>query len=493
MSRVCVRVYIICLCAAVVLSVHVAKEYVCQDPDTGTLHELNTTWRSTTFCGNYTCKIRRINTGQQPSKVFVSLFNQQARANPNNQTNGLSLTKILPELTKDNDRFLNKAEIQKITELLHSVKKSDLQAVIELYNVAQEMYKDIKVADDLDNKASEAVSGESRESSQHKTYWYEPNDEHRKVADMKPEGSEIEGSALYSPSPYPNALRQPYYYSQGRSNYPSYFPGSLFNNDGRVRYPNLPMNQQGVAYYQQRNIYDGPGPTPQSSCNPCVRPYQYQPMPMPANYPPRSTSNTYPYFLTYNYTSQGYNNYYKGNPWAYYDYYRNLPHPKPSHIQRNPNVLEQKQYSTDENSINAEIKNEQSWQTDPLPEDVINEIRANIAQRGKLINIPLKKRIKLERAAKVIKIDQNNRQTRSIPKENSEEKHSRESEISQKTIEESKSHENTEEMETYIEKVTCEPTTELGYFKMGNMNKTFPECCPQKIEDKQKFYLRSNL
>ncbi|XP_063547094.1 uncharacterized protein LOC134754686 [Cydia strobilella] len=486
MSRACVRVYIICLCASFVLSVHVAKEYVCQDPDTGTFHELNSTWRSTTFCGNYTCKIRRINTGQQPSKVFVSLFNQQARSNNSNQTNELSLTKILPELThtEDNDRLLNKAEIQKITELLHSVKKSDLQAVIELYNVAQEMYKDMKVDEATeDNRASEAVSGESRESSQHKTsYWYEPDNEHRKVADMKPEGSELEGSAVYSPSPYPYAQPQPYYYSQGRTNYPNYFTGSLYNNDGRVGYPNQPMNRHGVpAYYQQRNIYDAPGPTPQSPCNPCVRPYQYQPM--PANYPPRSASNMYPYLLAYNHTSQGYNNYYKGNPWAYYDYYRNLPHPKPSQIQRNPNELEKIQ---DENSINAEIKEEKSWKTDPLSEDVINEIRANIAQRSKLINIPLKKRIKLERVSKVIKLDQNNRKTRSIPEVHSEEKHLRESDISHKATEESKSLINTEVMETYVEKVTCEPTTELGYFKIGNMNKPFPDCCPQKIEDKQR-------
>ncbi|XP_061705538.1 uncharacterized protein LOC133516562 [Cydia pomonella] len=489
MLRACVRVYCICLCASVVLSVHVAKEYVCQDPDTGTLHELNTTWRSTTFCGNYTCKIRRINTGQQPSKVFVSLFNQQSRSNNDNKinhTNEFSLSKLLPELTKDSDRLLNKAEIQKITELLHSVKKSDLQAVIELYNVAQEMYKDMKLTDTKeDNRASEAISGESRESSQHKTsYWYEPANEHRKEADMKPEGTELEGSTLYSASPYPYAQQQPYFYSQSRTNYPNYFTGSLLNNDGRVGYPSLPMNQQGMpAYYQQRIIYDAPGPTPQSPCNPCVRPYQYQPMPMPANYPPRPTSNMYPYLLRYNYTTHAYNNYYKGNPWAYYDYYRNLPYQKPSQFQRNPNTLEK---IPDENSINADIKDEKSWKTDPLSEEVINEIRANIAQRGKLINIPLKKRIKLERVSKVIKLDQNNRKTRSITKIHSEEKHSRESDISQKSIEESKTLENTEVMETYVEKVMCEPTTELGYFKIGNMNKPYPDCCPQKIEDKQR-------
>ncbi|XP_063630253.1 uncharacterized protein LOC134801566 [Cydia splendana] len=481
MLRACPRVYIICLCASVVLSVQVSKEYVCQDPDTGTLHELNATWPSTTFCGNYTCKIRRINTGQQPSKVFVSIFNQQARADTNNETNELSLK---PDPTNDNDRLLNKAEIQKITELLHLVKKSDLEAVIELYNVAQEMYKDMK--DDAakeDNKESEAVSGESRESSQQKTsYWYESDNEHRKVADMKSEGTELESSVLYSARPYPYAQPQRYYYSPGRT-YPNYFTGSLFNNEGRVGYPNVPMNQQGVPeYYQKRNIYDGPGPTP--PCNPCVRPYQYQLMPMPVNYPPRSASDMYPYLVTaYNYTTQGYKNNHKGNPWAYYDYYRNLPHPKPSQILRNPNVLE-KIY--EENSINAKIKDEQSWKTDPLSEDVINEIRANIAQRSKLINIPLKKRLKLERISKVFKLDQNNRKTRSISKENSEEKYSKESDIIQKTIEETKTLENTEIMETYVEKVLCEPPTELGFFKIGNMNKPFPHCCPQKIEDKQR-------
>ncbi|XP_063394316.1 uncharacterized protein LOC134679341 [Cydia fagiglandana] len=484
MSRAYPRVYIICLCASAVLSVRVEKEYVCQDPDTGTLHELNATWPSTTFCGNYTCKIRRVNIGEQPSKVFVSFFNQKARAGTNNEINELSLSKILPDLSNDNDRLLNEAEILKITELLHLVKKSDLQALVELYNVAQEMYKDMKEDEAKeDNKESEAVSGESIESNQQKSsYWYETDNGHRKVADMKPEGTELESSALYSGRPYPYARPQPYYYSPGRT-YPSYFTGSLFNIDGSVGYPNLPMNQQGVpAYYQKRNVYDKPGPS--LPCKPCVRTYQYQPMPMPANYPPRSASDMYPYLLTaYNYTTQGYNNNYKGNPWAYYDYYRNHPHPKPSQIQRNQNVLEK---TYDEKTINAEIKDEKSWKTDPLSEDVINEIRANIAQRGKLINIPLKKRLKLERVSKVFKLDQNNRKTRSISKVNSEEKDSKESGIIQKIIEETKTLENIEIMETYVERVTCEPTTELGFFKFGNMSKPFPYCCPQKIEDKQR-------
>lgn len=341
------------------------------------------------------------------------------------------------------DRYLNSEEIQKISELLHTVKKSDLEAIIEIYNLAQEIYREMDenppdgATEPINNPTEKDLSKYGLEKIKglglgHTSYWYEPLSENgfRKPIDLKPDtdskasSTNIYDTTVYTPTMQPTP--------------PTFFQGASIksNNKGKSAYYYPISNFQKLAsyYHHQRPIYDAHSPHVRAPCNPCTiqqyppvygrRPY-YPPqkpslpsmlLPYPFSYQPYNTS-------TYGYSSY---NYYKGNPWAYYDYYRSNPygiltagHLQKKSIGTNPEINESQETDkkpTDHGNTSSMTEksnsNTKPWQTESLTEPDLADVRANIAERAKLLKIPLKKRIKLERVAKVIKLDHLNRQKR---------------------------------------------------------------------------------
>lgn len=295
--------------------------FYCRDPDTGKFYPVNTTWSSTTFCGSYTCKLRKLNYTTQSSSLREINITDAGATGPKNEStlqlipvnqtnikvlpvaqdynktktdfydnttdiNGERATSYLvisqntskenvkesithlkkkmekleiapdekninavneitpivtnhdtPEhlrntthnrklevlydipkvvaqkesvidsavhktskdtkenketepqkvsVAKDDDRYLTIDEINALTSLLQNVKKSDVEAILEVYNLAHDIYKEIdKNTDsgighnDLQNIQSnrrESTPNEhiSHEPNDHISYWYEP-------------------------------------------------------------------------------------------------------------------------------------------------------------------------------------------------------------------------------------------------------------------------------------------------------------------------------
>ncbi|XP_073961014.1 uncharacterized protein [Choristoneura fumiferana] len=497
-----------------------AKGYYCQDPDTGLLYSVNTTWPSKSFCGNYTCRIRVKEQDSAPvgSRTIINITRHnpkdkhkdipKAAENNNvkyklddnllyhiNNANNANFKSIV-ENSAD-DRYLNSEEIQKISELLHTVKKSDLEAIIEIYNLAQEIYREMDenptdgsteplnspTEKDLDRYGFEKTKGFNLG---HTSYWYEPLSENgfRKTNDLKPDmDSKAASTKAYDTTVYTTTL-QP--------TQPTFFKGAATKSHdiGKLAYYYPMSNFQRLAsYYHQRPMYDAHSPHVRAPCNPCTM-QQYPPVyGRRPYYPPQKPSLPsmllpYPFsYQPYNISAYGYSNYnyYKGNPWAYYDYYRSNPYQilsaagrvQKKSIAANTDTSESKEgdkKSVDNGDTSSMTEksnsNTKPWQTESLTEADLADVRANIAERAKLLKIPLKKRIKLERVAKVIKLDHLNRQKR-------------EAEIVQESP---KDDTKKEVVELYIEKTMCTSSTEPGYFRVGNMSQPFPECCPQKIE-----------
>lgn len=295
--------------------------FYCRDPDTGKFYPVNTTWSSTTFCGSYTCKVRKLNyTAQRTllreikiidatskrlnnelsisqlkasnrtndkglsgiqnynktqtdlhektqardntspertnypalqdlskekakekitffkkkvdklevllddkiknivnesvpriykdnqkyldkathNKKFKVLYNGRTEVAQKKNDKEMMVRKNIEELniinqtepqkvstSKDDDRYLTADEITALTSILQNVKKSDVEAIIEVYNLAQDIYKEIDkntdqgVVNDLQNIQSNGKDSKFEKpiksvSNDHISYWYEP-------------------------------------------------------------------------------------------------------------------------------------------------------------------------------------------------------------------------------------------------------------------------------------------------------------------------------
>ncbi|CAH0598417.1 unnamed protein product [Chrysodeixis includens] len=228
MLRACVLLVSVCVAGAGISG----RGIFCRDPDTGKLHAVNTTWASSTFCGNYHCKLRRKNiTGTEYPPIRhinitnIKLPNNNVRKEiSRNETNPVKkqimqsvankLKKSEPDILSEMqirdllpiernkghkfdepiddlndteaDRYLTEKEIKSISEILHTVKKSDLDAIVEIYNLAQDIYKEIDKTstDQVLEEAfytSKAIQNDKSQpevrtlkKTDHVSYWYEP-------------------------------------------------------------------------------------------------------------------------------------------------------------------------------------------------------------------------------------------------------------------------------------------------------------------------------
>lgn len=501
------------------------------------MHPANSTWQSTTFCGNYTCKLRKRNLDDEtpirainvtnvnvtvPSKAKSALgediFNNSdiktidlPVENPINYNLTLDspelavLKSLLPseqtDLSKlnlqerlkhhqlgpeDGDRYLTEEEIKTISDLLHNVKKSDLEAIVDIYNLAQDIYKEIdKVTSE--NIVEEAMKFTNvvndKPSNKHTSYWYEPS--YRLKGAVKVD-MEHQGTNIVATTVQPKTTETPN----------SYFSGPLTKTDfGKLPY------YYPLSSFQRQSSYINPTYNPQPP-SPTVKPpcktqanQNIPPPAVPAYYPPATPNNyanpqnyggvlkkpfvvenqktipsanllPYPfsYVQHYNMSAYPFNVYYDGNLWPRFDvtgnsnqksFYKAHLSQIPSNaipatsdkIDSNTKTDLDKRKAESANLLDTLIdkakiitKNAPKWQTDPISAKVLEEVRAHFEEKVKLLKpLSLRKKVKLERVGKVVKLDELHRDKRSI--ENGEK------------IEDQKENEE-DDMEPYIEKTT---------------------------------------
>ncbi|XP_059061332.1 uncharacterized protein LOC131854217 [Achroia grisella] len=497
------------------------KEFFCRDPDTGKLHAVNTTWPSETFCGNYTCKLRKLNRTEtqyapirQISVTDVPIFkSNNNELNNNNSQNNLfkiesikNISKILntkndkydPQTAKSNvvgevtdgtDRVLNEKEIKTISKLLHDVKKSDLEAILDIYNLAQDLYKEMdKVTnantiqetpksitqENQDNLLQDANDFIKNNKSEH-----EPSQSHHmtnEALDM-----DLQTSNIVQTTVSPNKENAYYNFgstltTQDFARLPYYYPLSSFQRQYSYVHPSYTVcqnNNKSQACNQESGTTKNVPVGPPSFSGVMKKPFtvDYHKSMQPVLLP-------YPFAYVHHYNSSGHqsNFYYDENPWTRYQTYKQsgsyLPYyiaqlSKPQSVKAEPNIE-----IADDKSKTGDLlktllskpkvdKGMPEWKTKPLSSNILEEVRAHFEQKAKLIKpISLRKKVNLERVGKVIKLDELNRNKRSVGGEKIE---------------------GVDLYEAYIERTTCQSEEDPGFFRMGNHTEPYPACCPQRI------------
>ncbi|XP_050356714.1 uncharacterized protein LOC126777644 isoform X2 [Nymphalis io] len=496
----------------------------CQDPDTKKLYPVNSTWRSETFCGNYTCKLRKKNlteteyvpitiniTSQQLKDEYTISNNDDMSVSPSD--NSIIIKKIDPEKTpvfhrnldnkmnelkeelKNNksevtDRYLTEAEIQKITDILHTIKKSDLEAIVEIYNVAQEIHKelDIVVTERMDKDTVNSKTDEIKKQIPSQTrkdsisYWYEPlhhNNGKHKPVELKTEGTNIVQTAypyLYPDSYVKRPLQEsefqklPYYYPTSSFHRTLSYLHNPYKSKQNSRQESLPCNKDNIGENSLVPVWYNPFVN--NNLELYKKSSAIQPMMLP-----------YPFsYVHHNFTNPA-SYYYSNYPWAQLNSYnRNKQYLQPYYgpyaaqeprtaIIANPDELqgkydEQVEVRTDDTKTkNKELP---EWQTEPLSEKILDEVKANMLEKSKILKpLSLRKTLKLEKVGKVIKLDDLTRSKRDVYDVS-------DNEVRDKTS-------GGETYETYIEKTMCESSLEPGYFSVGNETEPYPACCPRRI------------
>lgn len=433
------------------------------------------------FCGNYTCKLRRknassesiapirkinitnisikvlnseedmshsasehINAGMRISPGLTHLINRDRNANMNQKQKPV----VNSQTSTQGDVYLTESEIKTITDMLHTVKKSDLEAIVDIYNLAQDIYKE------LDQNQGEALfqdtmtpiranDNANQETNREKgvSYWYEPLNFHN--AKVKPQ-NEVNSEATTT-----QTVR-----SQDSSNL--YFKGSLTDKDYRNPPYYYPANFQRAPSFKNRKHGD-----PQAAATerkPCRKPASLNNYVLPPwinslkkHYPTVTHQSGFepslllpiPFAYVNNNNLSGYPpnfyyNAYSGWPWTHVNVYDRTRSYQQSYLgtayaEQMPSEAvfvkpqADKELEGSHNAITKEdiidiisnLKDKEmdkmpEWQTHPLPEKVIEEVRGNAEKSKILKSYPLKRKIKLERVDKVIKLDENLRSKRSV-------------------------------------------------------------------------------
>ncbi|KOB78998.1 Uncharacterized protein OBRU01_00705 [Operophtera brumata] len=487
------------------------KAPYCRDPDTGKLYNVNSTWSSTTFCGNYTCMLRKRNINET-GYVLVRQLNITNRNNEttvndvnknkdnmtvttevtitpqiepanhkenakeegfiikeikvedeNKQKETENIVQKTTEISKimitdeDENRYLSEKEIKSISDILHTVKRSDLDAIVDIYNLAQDIYSE------MDKATNEGIMDDTintiADEQPIKSYWYDPVIPNKVRTDMDYQGSNQVPS------------------TQHKRDFTPYFNGALTNQDfGKIPYY-YPMSsfQRISSYMHEPTLITGaeiPKPCKadkllnymQGNVQNVVEPSHLLPYPF-AN------------IQHYDNTDQPNNKYYTNNHNSW-DYYRHGHNPGQvssdltnailvnPHLNEELTDVEQKHIENTDllGKLLTETKENKlpDWKTDQLSSQTLEEIRSNTDTSKYLKPFPFRKHVKLEKVGKLIKLNEQTRLRRSVDKEDAEDLNKKQKE---------------EEYET------CDTKTVPGYFRYGNLSRPYPECCPQMINN----------
>ncbi|XP_049881169.1 uncharacterized protein LOC126377479 [Pectinophora gossypiella] len=350
MGRVIGGLFVLCT-IAVGSALFTGKGFYCRDPDTGKLYPVNTTWASSSFCGSYTCKLRKKNNTtdeplrqlkignvDQPQKETARIVKHEGnctrpigvvieppKSNIQNilhkektdDANYVSLDNFknieLNSVNKDSDRYLTEQEIKALTMLLHTVKKSDLEAILEIYDLAQDIYKEAdRVGDDevlfqntnaieeekltLENKPT--VRTEAPKVKNYVSYWYEPltssNNKHSidQISPALPTAKDTSNEIKPVPIKSKEAIHEPIS-PKFKSKAEAYFSRALTNQDFRMLPYYFPMSKFNRQSSYHHTNPGGPLPVP-SSNHQGVQIPQLVPVPQPVPIPQTTMTRSPP-------------------------------------------------------------------------------------------------------------------------------------------------------------------------------------------------------
>ncbi|XP_022837460.1 uncharacterized protein LOC111364702 [Spodoptera litura] len=516
MWRECGVLVLVCVFGAGSLS---GRGFFCRDPETGKLHGVNTTWPSTSFCGNYHCKLKRKNmtgTNYAPLRLInitrlgienqnasvIELkknvpdakhsskngvkFNKKAHSNIINGILSLQANRELKvedsrddKNVTDKDRYLSEKEIRSLTEMLHTVKKSDLDAIVEIYNLAQDIYKEIdktstdRVPEQTKNGLKN-IEGEknqlesSMKPTKHVSYWYEPlaNNKVRPAELLRPETSRVE-TIIHDifpgipavpvavevipavvdapPKTVQNPIQTtptsvPVSHNNVRTNMESFFEnGSLSPKDfGKLPYYYAMSHfQRSSSYIHDRKqlkpvskkTHHVPQPTHKTiTYKPVFSGGKYQKEIKPSILLPYPFSNIIHYNWSVSQNPRK-NLYHRSHIYDTVEKKALNTNPNPAKqivksnaILMNPDLenfqdLQMKPSMLEKKSVGGTKKDEvkmADWQSDPLPQQILEEVRAHVQEKQKLFlnPLPLRKKGKLERVGKVMNLDETKRNKR---------------------------------------------------------------------------------
>lgn len=332
---------------------------------------------------------------------------------------------------------MTEKEIKSISDVLQTVKKGDLDAIVDIYNLAQDIYNEMDKATNegvVDDKVN-AIADEKYLKHSKKTYWYDPV-AYKGRPDMDYQGSNHAVSTV-----------------QPKQNVPTYFNGALTNQDfGKLPYyyPMSPF-QRTSSYVHQPTA-----PTKLERPKPCQAKQMKDMQVAAQNLIKPSYLLPYPftYIHQYNYTNYpGYPNSYYSNPypWNYYNqqrqyqpyynaYIAQVPNAQiPNAVLMNPHLhedvvdVEQKPVENIDLLGQVLMKSKENimpdWKTEQLSSQVLDEVRANIDTSKFLKAFPFRKKLTLEKVGKLIKLDELTRYKRTPDEEGYEESVREETEV----------------------------------------------------------------
>lgn len=367
--------------------------------------------------------------------IDVIGINNLMRLDISNITREEAVSEGAPKASED-DRYLTEKEIATISAILHSVKKSDLDAIIEIYNLAQDIYKEVdktspenlihETVNDIKQdlvveKKSKLIKSDNADQV---SYWYEPISNGKiRVPSESPDMASLHSTPMKVTTPKPAApeTTTPVYATKSID---SFFDRTLTSKDfGKLPYYYPISNFQRSSSYvhnpPEQKTHAPPTKAPKarvtepSKYRKNIKPSVY--LPYPFSFIPRYYNWTYPHTIYYN-----------------------------------KNYLEREEVKKDKNKvpiknavlINPDLENDQvlfkagelkadeekeekrllrlipenkekqtekfkhEWQTAPISKHILDDARAHIDKTKFLKPFTLRKKIKLERVGKVFKLDE---------------------------------------------------------------------------------------
>ncbi|CAB3221632.1 unnamed protein product [Arctia plantaginis] len=499
---------------------YIVISFLCRDPDTGKLHTVNSTWPSSTFCGNYHCKLRKKNMTENdlepvrqinftnfdkdtdiPKIELLLNDNDYLRKNKNINVIGINpaadpKTNLtpgkVPSKSGNGDRYLTDSEIKTISAILHTVKKSDLEAIVEIYQLAQNIYDEIdktnpevliqETVNDLNLKIPTTIKGKllNADETKHVSYWYDPisnNNKPQSLHIVKP-NSKSNGkvfkteklTTVKSINP-PNDFGRTISYFDGAlttkdfGRLPYYYPLSLFQRASSYIHQPLVVSNTPYVSTTDRNKITRTTQAPAAKYNRGQKPAIYLPYPffnVPHNYNLTSPKTLYHsknyvdrYEMSLDKAKEQSKNVVLINP--------DLENIQELGVKREKLGRSISKIMTPDKS--KEQKTTHDWQTDPISRTILDEVRAHLDKTRFLKPLSLRKKIKLEKVGRVVKLDESNKRNK------------RSSKVKDEAA-------DLEFYEVYLDKTTCKSDYSIpGFFRYGNLSQPFPQCCPQRIKD----------
>lgn len=345
----------------------------------------------------------------------------------------------VPSKYVNGDRYLTDSEIKTISAILHTVKKSDLEAIVEIYQLAQNIYDELdktspetliqETVNDLNLKAPSNIKSKLLNAAETKrvSYWYDPisnnnkpqsSDTVKHISESKNIGFKTENQVTAKSINPPNALRQTVNYFDGTlttrdfGRLPYYYPLSLFQRASS--YINHPLVVANTPY-MPTTIKTKKTPTtvtPASKYNKVQKPFIY--LPYPYFNIPHTNNLTSPKTL---YHSQNYVDRHEMN-------LEKAKEPSKNAVLINPDLeniqeLEVKRDKQERSLSNMkssgkskEQKSKHDWQTDPISRTILDEVRAHLDKTRFLKPLSLRKKIKLEKVGRLVKLDESSKRNK---------------------------------------------------------------------------------